>query len=68
MGWKLKGRMNPMVPNIHDKFNDSDFLIGDDISKYRLMVGSLNWFVTLGHYDIHYIGCTLANHMMIPRQ
>eukprot|EP00957_Ditylum_brightwellii_P165089 12569194-Ditylum_brightwellii.AAC.1 len=32
------------------------------------MVGSLNWLVTLGHYDFHYTVCTLARHMMIPRQ
>ena len=68
MGWKLKGFMNPMDPNFHPETDDSDFLIGEDISKYRMMVGSLNWLVTLGRYDIHYAVCTLARHMMMPRQ
>eukprot|EP00957_Ditylum_brightwellii_P037915 2867715-Ditylum_brightwellii.AAC.1 len=59
IGWKLKGCMNPMDWNHHAKINDSDFLTGDDISKYRMMVGRLNWLVTLGCYDIHYTVCTL---------
>ena len=42
MGWKLKGYMNPMGSNYHAKIDDSDFLTGDDISKYRMMVGNLN--------------------------
>eukprot|EP00957_Ditylum_brightwellii_P137243 10463795-Ditylum_brightwellii.AAC.1 len=32
------------------------------------MVGILSWLVTLGHCDIHYTICTLAQHMMMPRQ
>eukprot|EP00957_Ditylum_brightwellii_P004896 373135-Ditylum_brightwellii.AAC.1 len=32
------------------------------------MVGSLNWLVTLGRYEIHYTVCTLARHMMMPIQ
>ena len=32
------------------------------------MVGSLNWLVTLGRFDINYTVITLAKHMMIPRQ
>ena len=68
MGWKLKGFMNPMDPNYHAEINDSDSLKGEDISKYRMMVGSLNWLVTLGRYDLHYTVCTLARHMMMPRE
>ena len=53
MEWKLKGFMNPLDPNYHAEIDDSDFLVGDDISKYRMMVGSLNWLVTLGRYNLH---------------
>ena len=48
MNWKLKGFMNPMDPNYHAEIDNSDFLTGEDISKYCMMVGSLNWLVTLG--------------------
>ena len=60
MGWKLHSFNNPMEPNYHPEIDQSDYLIGDNISKYRMMVGSLNWLVTLGRYDIHYTVCTLA--------
>ena len=59
MDWDLKGYMNPMDPHYHAEVDGSDFLEGDEISKYRMMVGSLNWLVTLGRYDIHYTVCTL---------
>ena len=68
MGWTLKNYNNPMDPSYHAEVDNSDFLEGDDISKYRMMVGSLNWLVTLGRYDIHFAVTTLARHMMIPRQ
>ena len=65
---ETKGYNNPMDPNFHPEMDDSNFLVGDDVTKYRMMVGSLNWLVTLGRYDIHYAVSTLARHMMIPRQ
>ena len=68
ISWKLKGLNNLLDPNYHVEINDLDFLVGEDISKYRMMVGSLNWLVTLGRFDIHYTVITLARHMMIPRQ
>eukprot|EP00957_Ditylum_brightwellii_P207735 15354306-Ditylum_brightwellii.AAC.1 len=68
MGWTLKGYMNPTDSNYHAKIDDSDFLADDDIFKYRMMVGSLNWLVTLGCYDIHYTECTLVQLMIMPRQ
>eukprot|EP00957_Ditylum_brightwellii_P144742 11025662-Ditylum_brightwellii.AAC.1 len=43
-----------MDPNYHAKIDYSDFLTGNNIFKYRMMVGSLNWLVSLGCYDIHY--------------
>eukprot|EP00957_Ditylum_brightwellii_P137330 10469788-Ditylum_brightwellii.AAC.2 len=68
LGWKLKGYMDPMDPNFHAKIESSNFLTGEDISKYRMMVRSLNWLVTLGLCDIYYAFCALARHMMMPRQ
>ena len=68
MNWKLKGFMNPMDPNYHAEIDNSDFLQGDDVLRYRMMVDSLNWLVTLGRYDIQCTVGTLARHMMIPQQ
>eukprot|EP00957_Ditylum_brightwellii_P164665 12537624-Ditylum_brightwellii.AAC.1 len=33
-----------------------------------MMLGSLNWLITLGRYDIQFSVTTLARHMMMPRQ
>eukprot|EP00957_Ditylum_brightwellii_P015102 1139032-Ditylum_brightwellii.AAC.1 len=68
IGQKLKGYMNPIDPNYHAKIDHSKFLTGNDISKYRMMVRSLNWLITLKCYDIHYTACTLAIHIMMPGQ
>eukprot|EP00957_Ditylum_brightwellii_P211028 15365683-Ditylum_brightwellii.AAC.1 len=43
MGLQLKGFMNPMDPNYHAEIDDLYFLVDEDIFKYRMMVGSLNW-------------------------
>eukprot|EP00957_Ditylum_brightwellii_P034307 2601536-Ditylum_brightwellii.AAC.1 len=32
MNWKLSGFNNPMDPNYHAKTDESDFLVGEDIS------------------------------------
>ena len=65
--WKLKGYMNPIDPNYHAELDELDFLTGDKITKYPMMLGSSNWLVTLGRYDIHYTICTLERYIMIPR-
>ena len=68
MEWRLRHLVNPMNPDYHPEVDESEFLVGDDVSKYRMMVGSLNWLVTLGRYDIQYTAASLARHMMAPRQ
>eukprot|EP00957_Ditylum_brightwellii_P028936 2185972-Ditylum_brightwellii.AAC.1 len=68
MNWKLGGFNNPMDHNYHAETDKSNFLVKKDISKYRMMVGSLNWFITLGRYGMHYTTTTLAKHLMLPHQ
>eukprot|EP00957_Ditylum_brightwellii_P038553 2913751-Ditylum_brightwellii.AAC.2 len=57
-----------MDPNFNYDIEELDFLVGDDISKYRMMVRSLNWLVSHQKYDIQYTVWTLAPHIMIPRK
>ena len=68
MGLKLKGHINPMDPNYHSETNNFYFLGETDITKYRMVVGTVNWLVTLGRDGIHYALCTLARHMRIHRE
>jgi len=38
------------------------------VSKYCMMVGSLNRFITPWRYDLHFSVGSLARHMMMPRE
>ena len=64
----MKGYNNPMDPSYHAELDDSDFLTGEDITKFRMMVWIFNWLVTLGCYGNYYTTCTLACNMIIPRR
>mmetsp|Transcript_2008 Transcript_2008/g.2744 ORF Transcript_2008/g.2744 Transcript_2008/m.2744 type:complete len:97 (-) Transcript_2008:839-1129(-) len=57
-----------MDTNFHPEIDDSNFLEGDDISLYHMMVGSLSWLIALGRYDVHYASSSLARHNMFSRQ
>lgn len=64
---ELEGFMSPMDLKFHAETDESNFTIGEDIYKYRMIVGSLNWLVTLGIHDAHYAVSILARHVMMPR-
>ena len=52
----------------HPELDKSDLLVGDEISKYRMLVGSANWTVTLGRFDVHYGVSTLGRYSFAPRE
>ena len=68
MEWKLKHYTSPEDPDYHPEVDETPFLVGEDVAKYRMLVGSLNWLITLGRYDVHHSCVTLARYMMIPRE
>ena len=72
----LKAFLNPTLRDYassedldyHPEVNESPFLIGGDIAKYRMMMGSLNWLITLGRYNVHHASVTLVRYMIIPKE
>ena len=58
----------PMAEDYHPEMDESDFLDAEGHAKYRSIIGSLNWIVTLGRFDIHYATSTLARFSMQPRE
>ena len=58
----------PMMETYHPESDDSPLLGHEDISKYRTMLGSANWIVTLGRFDIAYATSTLARYSLAPRE
>jgi hypothetical protein len=58
----------PHDPNYHPELDNSELCSAKEQSKYRSLLGSANWMVTLGRFDIHYAVNTLAQYTVAPRQ
>ena len=58
----------PMDPKYYPELDDSPLLEPEDISKYRSLIGSLNWILTLGRFDIAYALSSMSRYNMAPRE
>ena len=65
---KFKSIKTPMAENYHPEIDDSPILSDDDASKFRSIIGSLNWLITLGRFDVHYATNSLSRFSMAPRE
>jgi hypothetical protein len=57
----------PMRENDHPELDESPVLDDQRATLYRAIIGSLNWMVTLGRFDVMYATNTLARFSMNPR-
>lgn len=57
----------PMIADYHPEQESSPLLDPLTASKYRAIIGCLNWIITLGRMDIHYATNTLARYSQAPR-
>ncbi len=57
-----------MASDYHPELDEFDFLLPDDISRYKSLIGSANWLITLGRFDIQYATTTMAQYSMAPRK
>ncbi len=57
----------PMEAKYHPEVDDSPLLDADMSSKYRSVIGSLNWIITLGRFDVQYATNSLSRFSMAPR-
>jgi hypothetical protein len=58
----------PMIEMDYPEIDNSILLGALDIKQYQSVFGSLQWLVTLGHYDIHLGVATMAGYCCTPRQ
>src|SRR5687767_15881878 len=58
----------PFAEEYHAELDESDLLSPHQISVYKLLLGSANWIITLGRYDIAYATNTLSRYSMAPRK
>ena len=58
----------PFDPDYHHEIDESPLLASNDVSKYRMLIGSALWSTVLGRHDILYATGTLARYNALPRQ
>jgi hypothetical protein len=56
----------PFKENYHPELDTSPHCDEAKISKYKSLVGSANWAITLGRFDIAYAVSTLSRYTMAP--
>jgi hypothetical protein len=59
---------SPMDKDYHPEADKSDLLDGTESSQYRGLIGSANWMITLGQFDLAYATSSLARYSMAPRK
>ena len=68
LGGELKTFKTPMSDLYHPEMDDSPLLDAKGASQYRAFIGSGNWVITLGRFDVHYAIQSLSRYSMAPRE
>jgi hypothetical protein len=63
----IKESRFPMLEGLHPESDTSTLLNPTMATQYRAIIGSLNWVVILGRFDVMYATNTLARFSMAPR-
>ena len=58
----------PFSEDYHPELDNSDLLDAKNITLYKSLLGSANWIITLGRFDIAYAVNTLSRYSMAPRE
>jgi len=58
----------PMVAGDHPELDESKHLDDDEHTKYQILIGMLNWIVTIGRIDIAFAVSSLSRFIACPRQ
>lgn len=58
---------SPLAKNDHPEIDESPLLDQEGIRKYQSLIGSLQWAVTLGRFDIATAVMTLSSFRALPR-
>ena len=58
----------PFCESYHAELDESPLVPPDRISDYQSLLGSGNWIITLGRFDIYYAINTLSRYSMAPRE
>ena len=61
-GEPLKKQSSPILKGDHPELDDSEFMSEEDKAKYMSMIGTAQWLVTLGRFDITITVSTLSSY------
>jgi hypothetical protein len=67
-GSKPKEYISPLEKGDHPELDTSEELGPDGIQKYQSMLGSLQWAVSLGRFDIHTATMTMSRFRVAPKK
>jgi hypothetical protein len=65
---KLKCYGSPMITDDHPELDESELLVGKEISIYQMLIGCAQWAITLGRFDIQFATNTMARYASMPRE
>ena len=65
---QFKKYHTPFSEDYHPELEMSELLSPPEISKFKSLIGSGNWLITLGRFDIQYAISTLSQYSMAPRK
>ena len=68
MEWTLRSYMSLEDPNYSPELDKMPLLGPEQHLWYRMIIGSLNWLVTQGWYDIYHAASTMAQYGMAPQE
>ena len=58
----------PISPDYHPELDETPLLNEERVTHYRSLIGSANWILTLGRFDIAYALSSLSRYNMAPRE
>ena len=67
-GGEIRKYKTPMEEKYHPELDDSPLCDEERSSMFRSVLGSLNWIITLGRFDVNYATMSLARFNMAPRE
>ena len=68
IGKTLPKHDTPMKAGDHLELDDSTLLSDEDHTKYQMLIGMLNWIVTIGRLDIAFATSSLSRFVASPRR
>ena len=63
---KFKKCSTPFSDEYHPELDESPLC--EEVSKYKSLIGSANWIITLGRFDIAFAMSTRSRFTMAPRE